>query len=82
MNTLQKIIEEYEIIDSSSTWLCKEMEKAMIEFDKAENRCILDVSEEAYLDMELAVEKMRNLLARCNMEIKNCDKFKEKYNIK
>lgn len=81
MNTLKKIAQEFQLIDGSATWLLVQMNDALIELDQAEDRCSTDSSREATENLDQCVERIKNLLARCKMELKNCEDFSKKYNI-
>lgn len=81
MNTLKKINEEYQTIHSSSVWLLEQMNDSIAKFDQAQERCLTDFSKEASDELDEAIDKLKNLLARCKMELKVCDDFSKKYKI-
>ena len=80
MTTLKEIISEYETLDKSSIWLVNEMESAIKEFDEAAEQ-VKEYDQQSINRFEKARQLVENLLGRCEIELKNCDDFQEKYNI-
>lgn len=81
MNILQKIGQDYRMINDSSIWLFDQMNQAIEDCDKAVLENEQNPCEETAMRLDFCIERMKCLIARCEIEIKNCDSFSKKYNI-